>query len=239
MSELLLGVDVSHWQGVMNWARAKKAGVEFAFIKASEGTSYKDDQWRANVSGCMVQGIPWGIYHFWSDAASPADQARNVLDAWNFSACPIAIDVESFPMGLWPAANARSISELVERLEDKTGKRPTIYTSRTKWDGRVKSSSNWRKLPLWVANYGVNKPILPEDWTDWMVWQYTNNGDGTKYGAQSNTIDLNHVKREYLVYYGLIQDEAPEPPPVPDPDTLDVTMTVEGITYSGMLKRKV
>lgn len=227
----LLGIDVSHWQGKMDWKRSKEAGVQFAFIKATEGLNHVDTQFKANVDGCKANDIPFGIYHFWRPLVSPLYQYDNIAKAYEYAKCPIVIDVED-TAGLTPKQNMETLVGLIQLLIDKTGKLPTIYTSAEKWK-LVDPYPRWKELPLWVANYKVSSPALPRDWDDWMVWQYTSSGSGAQYGAQSSKIDLNYVKPEYLKYYG-IGASAPQP----QPKEYDVTITLDGVTYSGKVTRK-
>ena len=228
----LQGIDVSHYQGKMNWEKAKAAGVQFAFIKATEGISYVDTQFKANVDGCIETGIPYAIYHFWRPLVSPLLQYGNIAKAYEYAKCPIVIDVED-TAGLTTKQNMEMLVMLIQLLIDKTGKLPTIYTSAEKWK-RIDPYPRWKELPLWVANYGVTSPALPRDWNDWMVWQYSSTGSGAKYGAESTNIDLDYVKPAYLEYYGI--GTQPEPEPEPEPVEHDITITLDGVTYSGKVR---
>ena len=239
MTELLLGVDVSHWQGKMDWRKTMQAGVQFAFIKATEGSTYTDLQFMANVNGCKMQDIPYAIYHFWRPLVSPENQFTNISKAYHQAyKPPIVLDVED-TAGLTPKQNMQSLAMLVQLVIENTGKLPTIYTSAEKWK-RVDLYPRWKELPLWVANYGVNEPALPRDWKYWFAWQYTSAGDGAKYGAPSKFIDLNYVKPAYLEFYGIGQPQpVPEPTPIPVPEMPQILneIIINGIIYRGEMRR--
>ena len=238
MTDYLLGVDVSHWQGVMDWRKAKDAGVQFAFIKATEGVDYVDYQLKNNVAGCQYVDMPFAIYHFWRPLTSPLLQYNNIIKAWEYAnKPPIVLDVED-TAGLTPKQNMETLVLLIQLLVDKTGKLPTIYTSNEKWK-RVDPYPRWKELPLWVANYKVSVPLLPRDWKSWYVWQYTSEGNGAWYGAKSKVIDLNIVKPAYLEYYGIGQQQPPAPPPVPQPTMPEILteIIINGVKYTGEMRR--
>jgi lysozyme len=91
-----LGVDVSHYQGDIDWAAAGKAGVDFAYIKASEGEGYADPAYQTNSGGCVQAGIPYGAYHFFRFDREGAKQAEFLLKTAPYAQgmLPYAVDVE-------------------------------------------------------------------------------------------------------------------------------------------------
>ena len=231
----LFAVDVSHHQGAMDWERTKAAGVQFAYIKATEGLNWYDPQFSRNGQGARYVDIPFGIYHFWRSMVTPQQQFNNIMRAYDYirKAVPIAIDVEVFD-GLSPEHNKSMLAVLIEELIKETKIMPTLYTRKSIWDSNVAPYKRWKELPLWVGNWDNSSPVLPRDWTDWYVWQYKVSNDGYKYGAENGKqIDLNYVKPEYLKYYG-IGASAPQP----QPKEYDVTITIDSITYSGKVTRK-
>lgn len=239
MTEYLQGIDVSRYQGKMDWEKAKNAGVKFAFIKATEGLNYTDPQYRQNVNGAKDAGIPFGIYHFWRSTVAPISQCDNIMRAYDYldDDVPIVLDVEVFD-GLTPSQNKGILQLLIQGIFDRVNFLPTIYTRKSIWDANVEEYSRWKELPLWVAHYGVSKPAIPRDWQDWMVWQYTSNGSGVEYGTEKDNIDLNYVKQAYLDYYA---NGVPLPEPVPEPEQkeYDISITLDGVTYSGKVRKEI
>lgn len=227
-------VDVSRWQGKMNWAKAASNGVKFAFIKCSEGVSYQDPYFKDNVAGCMENGIPFAYYHFWTDAAAPGAQYDNIERCLQVYAAPVAIDVEMFPNGYSKDKNATLLAQLVNELKQHTGVNPTIYTSQYKWNTHIGANPVWSSLPLWVANYNVEAPALPRDWGYWYAWQYTSQGNGEQYGAESTYIDLNMVKENYLEYYGLLPSQQEVVQVLPE---VISELTINGVRYTGNMIR--
>jgi lysozyme len=79
-----LGMDVSHWQVNVDWAKAKAAGIQFAFIKATQGDSIIDPRYRINWQGSLDVELPRGAYHFYDYRVDPIKQA-----AWLLKQCPM------------------------------------------------------------------------------------------------------------------------------------------------------
>ena len=90
------GIDVSHHQGLIDWDAVSNHGVAFAFIKASEGSTFVDPRFNANSSAAHAADIPWAPYHFFTFCTSGADQAEHfgrVISSKTFQ-LPPAIDIE-------------------------------------------------------------------------------------------------------------------------------------------------
>jgi GH25 family lysozyme M1 (1,4-beta-N-acetylmuramidase) len=185
------GIDVSHYQGKMLWNIAKSAGISFAILKAGEGTSFKDDQFEYNVSECNRLGIPWGAYFYWYPQYDPIAQANNFINilagrvpkmlAWG--------DFEQ-PTTLTATQVQPKVKAFMERMDDsyKVG----IYTSPYYWESKVGSPLFGANYPLWIANYQVSSPKIPAPWTKALIWQYSSSESGSKYGAQSATVDTDY-----------------------------------------------
>jgi GH25 family lysozyme M1 (1,4-beta-N-acetylmuramidase) len=181
----LPGIDVSHWQGTIDWQRVAEAGTTFAFMKATEDTWYVDPTFTTNRAGARANGIRVGAYHFAQPDPGPGD-AKKEARWFVRHAQPQAgdllpvLDIETSG-GLDPdelmAWSKRWVSE-VRRL---TGVRPLVYTSPYGWRERFDDSDELARWgsPLWVAHWGVSSPTLPAgNWggRGWTVWQYTAEG---------------------------------------------------------------
>lgn len=219
------GVDVSHWQGVMDWAKAKANGVQFAFIKATEHNSHADTQFSRNWEKARENGILRGAYHFYRFGYDPIAQANWFLahiPANDVGELPLVVDVEDTDQ----PAQAAELKRFLDAIEAKRGRKPIIYTARwwwnaARWGGAVDWASDY---DLWVANYTTAQaPVWPTDWGDWAFWQFTSEGDGRGYGASSNHIDLNWFHGSYVDLLAYAEAEIPpiEPPPVGD--SVDLT----------------
>ena len=219
----ILILDVSHYQGAMDWNIAKSKGVKGAIIKASEGTTWRDDQFKRNVAECRRLGIAWGAYHYFYPTMNAMLQASNFIDSLMGYEPNLGIwgDLEQPGAGIDVSIVAHSFMDEIKKYYSAG-----IYTS----PGYAKYTLNgtaWMKeFPLWIANYGVTKPTIPLPWTECVIWQYSSKGTG--YGSDGY-IDLNQFMRpdsEWQAFSG--QTEEPPvvaPPPVVTPSP--VTFTVE------------
>lgn len=178
------GVDVSSFQGSINWGAVASSGVSFAFIRAGEGTSTPDGDFVQNWNGATAAGLTVGAYQFFHPSEDPGAQATLLLQqlsAVSFGPGQIlpAVDVETTD-GLSPGQVAGALQVMVQDIQAAIGTLPAIYTAPSWWDGNVGSGA-FTNDPLWVANWcsGCAGPSLPaSNWggNGWQVWQYTDNG---------------------------------------------------------------
>lgn len=224
------GIDVSHWQGVMEWTKAKQAGVSFAFIKASDGGSAVDSQFANNWKGAKAMGILRGAYHFFRNGADPLAQA-------NLFVRTLGSDVGELPpvMDFEDADSAPDLPAariFLDRVQQLTGRKPIIYTGAWYWNAKRFDNVAWAKdFDLWAAAYQMNAPILPLDWQKWTFWQYSGTGLGPTYGALAGDIDLdrfNGTLDDLRAYSMTVTGGAPAPTPMPA-GTLKVTWQADGI----------
>jgi GH25 family lysozyme M1 (1,4-beta-N-acetylmuramidase) len=181
----LEGVDVSHHEGNIDWPKAKAAGLAFAMIKATQGTTFVDPMAQANLLACRAAGIVTGMYHFYRHDADPAAQAAFFLH--NIGSVqpgdlPPAVDVEEPADGAGPvnysqAEVVQRVQVFVQAVRSVTGRAPMIYTYPAAWQSLTGNSSAFAATnPLWIASYGKTTPQLPGGWKDYMLWQYTDKG---------------------------------------------------------------
>jgi len=184
-------VDVSHWQGGMDWQEAKAAGVTHAYIKVSESESV-DPQFAANWQGAKDAGIQRGGYHYLRNHRSAVDQAMFFLEMLgdDRGELPPVLDVEDTEAPV----DEGEVQVWLGLVEGPAGPKPIIYTAKWFWDQHVGNTDWAADYDLWVANYtNADEPQLPNDWDSWWLWQYAADGDGQKYGAGSPNIDLNRI----------------------------------------------
>ncbi|MEP4769439.1 MAG: glycoside hydrolase family 25 protein [Roseibium sp.] len=173
------GIDVSFWQGKINWAAVARHGIDFAIIKASEGAEMKDPRFSENWSGCKTNRISCGAYHFFLPAYDfelQSDLLVDQLQSVSFDPetdIPPAIDCEEM-QGLSPTTYVSALKALMKRLEEKLKCKPMIYVSPSFWQGL--RSPKMDGHPLWIANYEVDSPKIPSPWKSYRFWQYSDNG---------------------------------------------------------------
>ncbi len=178
------GVDVSHYQGTINWASVKAAGIQFAWIKATEGTSTTDAQFSANYTHAYNNNVIRGAYHFahpdLSTGAAQADFFANHGGAWSADnlTLPGMLDLEGGCYGKTAAAMQSWITSFYNEYKAKTGRDVVIYTSPSWWNSCTGGWSGMAaKTPLWVADWTTAaNPTLPGGFSASTVWQYTDSG---------------------------------------------------------------
>ena len=187
------GIDVSKYQGRIEWASVKASGTHFAYIKATEGGDHVDELFVENWNEARAAGVPRGAYHFvywcrdareqveWFKRNVPAeaDALPPVLDLeWNSSSrtCPYKL----------PRQQALSmIKIMLKGMGEHTGKRPVIYTD----PGFYKDVLEGELLeyPLWARSVAAEPEARYAD-RPWLLWQYTASG---RVAGVSTVVDRN------------------------------------------------
>jgi lysozyme len=169
----VLGCDVSHWEGEIDW---KTAGLwlSFCYFKCSDGASFVDPQFAANQAGCEERGMPHAPYHYFQPEIDPVKQASWFIKQAGVQYQRYIVDVEQIPTDGVSDVGA-SLYEFLLSVEGQIGKRCAIYTSAGFWNEHVHPKPAWAKdYELIVAHYTAEHlPLLPIGWSNWRIWQYT------------------------------------------------------------------
>ncbi|MEZ4219384.1 MAG: GH25 family lysozyme [Polyangiaceae bacterium] len=218
---LVEGLDVSKWQASIDWSQVKAQGYQFAFIRASDGLNYPDGQFEANWKGTKQNGILRGVYQFFRPGQDPKAQAdlmlQKLADAGWIEAgdLPAVIDIEVSD-GQSDATLRNKALTWLGYVEQKTGKKPIVYTSAA-WSSVLGSS--FAQYPLWVANYTGSYqgycPLMPDGWSNWTFWQFTSKGPVA--GVGSKDVDKNVFDGSLSALVQFAQSGV-VPPPAPKPD---------------------
>ncbi|KAJ1954049.1 hypothetical protein GGI12_005879 [Dipsacomyces acuminosporus] len=182
-SGLPKGIDISNYQPHVNWNTIKSSGVEFVYIKASEGTTFKDPKFSSHYTGATKAGILRGAYHFARPGSSSgAAQAKYFLahgGGWTADGktLPGAIDLEAGCGGLSKAAMVKWINDFNSVYHAKTGRYPVIYTTTSWWTQCTGNSAAFKnKNPLWIARWASSPGALPASWSRHTFWQWADKG---------------------------------------------------------------
>src|SRR5918996_1407603 len=172
--EPLAGIDVSHFQGEIDWRAVEAADVRFAFIKATEGLDDVDPCFAQNWQRSRAAGLLRGAYHFLHPNLDARQQAAHFLAVVTLDddALPPALDVEVTD-GVAPAALAACIEAWLGTVEAALGCKPVVYTDPSFWRDNV--GANLGGYPLWLACYAA-QPDVPEGWQGWVFWQHSQRG---------------------------------------------------------------
>jgi len=170
------GIDVSYYQDAIDWDRVRRAGIEFAFIRLSDGATQRDVRFAVNWSEARRAGVARGAYLFFRPEQSIAAQADLMIAAMRGRErddLPPVIDVE-VDGGLAAPIVAARARIWVERVRTALGVEPIVYTGGDLW--RNGGAELLASQPLWVAHYTPACPTLPSPWTRWTFWQHTDRG---------------------------------------------------------------
>lgn len=181
MSPNVLGIDVSDYQGNVDWKKVKAAGITFAFIKATEGGTIVASTLARNRQDARAAGIICGYYHFFHPRTKVDAQVDNFvssLGSLNQGDLPPALDLEvpNEWQSLSLAERNRRIKQWLDAVKSKLGADPIIYCS-SHFPDNVLGNPAWLKdYPLWVADYHAGAPRVPKPWQIWTLWQYSESG---------------------------------------------------------------
>lgn len=178
------GVDVSHYQGTINWTSVKAAGISFAYIKATEGTGYKDPMFSTNYLNAYHAKVIRGAYHF-AQPGSSSGAAQATYFAANGGAwsadnltLPGMLDLEGGCYGLSHSAMQSWILDFYNTYKAKTTRDVVIYTSPSWWNTCTGGWSGMSaRSPLFVADWTTaSNPVIPTGFPYATIWQYTDAG---------------------------------------------------------------
>ena len=182
------GVDVSGHQGNVSWKTLWDSGVRFAYVKATEGTGYKNEYFTQQYNGSYDVGMIRGAYHFaLPGSSSGAAQAKYFASnggGWSKDGktLPGVVDMEYNPYGstcygLSTSAMVNWIKDFTSTYKAQTGRDAVIYTSTSWWKQCTGNSGAFANSnPLWVARYASSPGELPAGWGFYTFWQYTSTG---------------------------------------------------------------
>lgn len=179
------GIDVSNWQGKVDWAGQWGAGKRFAYVKATEGTTYTSPSFSHQYTGSYNAGFLRGAYHFaLPDSSSGATQANHFVDnggGWSADGktLPGALDMEWNPYGATCFGKSQTqmvswINSFLNQYKARTGRYPVIYTNTNWWTQCVGHDTSFaQKSPLWLARYSSTAGTPPTGWSTYSFWQYS------------------------------------------------------------------
>lgn len=250
---VLKGIDVSKFQGEVDWEKAKAAGIDFAIIRCGYGGEWDgqeanwaqdDDQWRRNADECTRLGIPFGVYLYSyattvEEARSEADHVARLLGLVappqegleDYTASPYQLsypvyyDLEDKSIsGIFPEEMAAITQAFFDRLVELG------YTG----EQGIYASLNWVRARFsdpafdpWRENLWIARFSDSLGYTGtYDMWQCTYSAPGTDYGVQSETVDVDFVMRPFA-FTGITEDLGKAADPVLVNDTYQVELHLD------------
>lgn len=191
------GIDVSGWQGNINYAEVKQSGIEIVYMKASEGKSFIDPYFNQNYENAKANGLKVGFYHYLIARSNEEaiEEARFFVSVISGKEpdCRLAMDFESFGNLSVEEINQIGITFMRE-VQNLSGKEVIIYSNTN--DARNIFSGELTNYPLWVAQYEVREPTPNGKWSTWAGWQYTSTGE---VAGISGHVDRNKFTEQVLL----------------------------------------
>ena len=187
------GVDVSAYQGEIDWATLSSQNIDFAFIKATEGSSFVDSKFAYNFAEAQKHGISVGAYHFFSYESAGKTQAENFIrNVTPFEGMlPPVIDLEFYGGNDKNPPKREDVTpelkDFISEIEAYYGLRPIIYVTEKSY--RLYLSGDYEEYDIWIRNV-LTKPTL-SDGREWTFWQVTSNEILDGYNGKERFIDVN------------------------------------------------
>ncbi len=202
------GVDVSKYQGDIDWEMARAGGTKFAYIKATEGADHVDSKFQQNWEGAKAAGVARGAYHFVFWCRTPAQEMANFkrVVPVERDALPPVLDVEATPTSqsckrhLERGAALREMRAMLQEMERHYGKKPVIYSTVDFYEA-ILSNNELSEYPIWVRSTKHSPHVRYGD-RKWSFWQYQS--DGKVPGIRGN-VDRNAFAgspQQFLAFAG-------------------------------------
>lgn len=187
----VFGVDVSSYQGTVDWHVLASQGVDFAFIKATEGSLLQDKQFASNWAGSLEAGVRPGAYHFLSYDSPGQTQADNFISIVPVTegSLPPVVDIEFYGQYLETPPDKEHVQSILDpllaRLEEHYGVKPILYVTYRSYYNYL-TDAKYAGYPVWCSSPTVF-PLLPR----WHFWQYSHSAQLKGYTGAQPLIDLN------------------------------------------------
>ena len=218
------GVDVSDWQGYIDYRRVRESGIEIVYIKASQGRNIKDPYFDVNYENAKANGLKVGFYHFLTaTSTSEAEQEARFFAsviAGKTPDCKLAMDYEVF--GGVSTSEVNNISQVfLESVKRLTNKEVIIYSDLSN-SRDVFSKELADKYPLWIAYYGDYRRLedIETNWNTWQGVQYTDRGE---ISGISGSVDRDLYTKE--IFLG-------ETSELPQVDNIDNNINTKSVFYT-------
>lgn len=222
----LHGIDISAWQGDVDMSIVVGKS-KFTILKATEGLHYVSPNFAPEWEEAKMKGLIRGAYHFFSTGIDGIQQAEFFCSKFKleFGDLPVVLDLEP----PWHYSDVPKALNFLNACERITGVTPMIYSSPYPFQDLIASylansgdpnvAAAFARFPLWIANYGVPSPSIPEPFKDWKFWQYT---DSYYLDPAHSKIDANYFNGDFNDLLAFTKqapkvDIPPMPPPVEKP----------------------
>ena len=196
------GVDLSKWQGEVDFAKIRQAGKTYVFVKVSQGTNGVDPDYARNIAGARAAELLVGSYHFYSTDDTAQAQFDNLSKHLDLKPgdLPPVVDIEILAKNSLPDLVAE-LKTFLQLIEGKYGVKPILYSGENFANVNLKG---FEAHPLWLAEYtNAPSPKLPLDWSQWTFWQHTQDG---RVPGVDGAVDLDRFNGDEAALRALLVD---------------------------------
>lgn len=192
------GIDVSKWQGDINWKKVKNHGVDYVMIRSSFGDCDIDEKLKDNVNGCEKYDIPYGFYHYTyarnvSEAKKEAKFFLKTIKEYS-PEYPVVLDIEE---SFYEKMSRKQVTDIIctfmEELEN-AGYYAMIYSNAKFFEDNT-VIERLKDYDIWVACWGDEEKLNSSYSYHYGMWQYAD--DGEIPGIDENEVDLNYSYKNY------------------------------------------
>ncbi len=181
------GIDVSKFQGDIQWTKVKSSGISFCISKATQGTKITDPKFKANWEGSEILESR-SAYHFYVTTRKGKKQAKYFMKSvgekkWKEKLAPV-IDIERIDGDVTTEEWHKQLRICLKFVERKWNVKPIIYSSENFY--KTYLAESFKEYPVWIARYRQKGPEMQS----WMIWQYTDSG---KVNGIKGNVDLNYM----------------------------------------------
>lgn len=196
MKSQVAGIDVSKYQGKIDWSKVDTS-IKFVIAKKSEGITHEDTYWCHNIQNC---NRPIGLYHFFRPQYDGIEQARFFLTGFSKSDVDIipVIDVEDSKYWHSSSVGRLNLQLMIVHIFDSLGVWPIIYTNNNFWKKHLQGNISIGGCLLWIADWtGNSYPQIPVEFDDWKIWQHTSRG---RVRGIIGYVDMNLAHLDYIIW---------------------------------------
>jgi lysozyme len=198
---LVLGVDLSAYQGAIDWDTLDQQNLDFVFIKATEGKDYVDEQFKTNWEASKKTGLKVGAYHFLSYETTGKEQAQNFIKNVTLTDknLPPVVDLElygKFEENPLPKEQVKVIlDDFLKEVESNYGVKPIIYTSQRVF--KMYIGTDYKDNKFWIVDLDNSWPETLPNGNTFTFWQYTQRGILHGYDGNETFIDMDRYNGTY------------------------------------------
>ncbi|MDD3523674.1 MAG: glycoside hydrolase family 25 protein [Candidatus Cloacimonetes bacterium] len=234
----IFGVDVSHWQGAVDWNRVYNEGFRFAFCKCTEGSGFRDNRWPSHRNALRNTQMIWGAYHY-VNTSSPAAQAANCKAHLGDTSIPVALDWEA------NGGNVSNLRNVLAAFKAAGLRVPLLYAPRWYWSQVGGGDLAGMGVPLWASRYvttdgtasQIYNSVPSSYWAAYgglspSILQFSSSANVAGFASMDVNAYLGDIGQlRALIYGGATPAPTPTPTPTPTRQMTNININQLNLRY--------